>query len=94
MPGPMATIGDERHFRPRIITNLARPGKLREMNLRGTPAPLDWRQHFHPFPALRADRTGRLPHAGAGVARAWRLAPDFRRKGPWTLRGSTVEPWR
>ncbi|MDP3342194.1 VOC family protein [Frigidibacter sp.] len=50
--GPMACIADEQYFEPRIITNLARPGNVREMNVWGSPAPLEWRQHFHPFMAL------------------------------------------
>jgi len=49
--GPMAIIADERHFEPRIITNLARPGNVRDMNVWGSPSPLEWRQHFHPFTA-------------------------------------------
>ncbi|TMV91792.1 glyoxalase [Thioclava sp. BHET1] len=50
--GPMATIADEKHFEPRVITNLARPGNVREMNVWGTPSPLEWRQHFFPFAEL------------------------------------------
>ncbi len=50
--GPMASIADEKHFTPRVITNLERPGNVREMNVWGSPAPLEWRQHFHPFAAL------------------------------------------
>lgn len=50
--GPMASIADERHFEPRIITNLERPGNVREMNVWGSPAPLEWRTHFHPFMAV------------------------------------------
>lgn len=47
--GPMALITDEANFEPRIITNLARPGNVREMNVWGTPAPVEWREHHHPF---------------------------------------------
>lgn len=50
--GPMSSVADETHFEPRIITNLARPGNVRDMNVWGSPAPLEWRQHFHPFVAL------------------------------------------
>ncbi|WAJ28371.1 VOC family protein [Antarcticirhabdus aurantiaca] len=47
--GPMATVADDTAFEPRIITNLERPGNVRDMNVWGTPAPLEWREHFHPF---------------------------------------------
>lgn len=50
--GPMATVADDAGFSPRIITNLARPGNVREMNVWGTPAPAEWREHFFPFQAL------------------------------------------
>jgi catechol 2,3-dioxygenase len=50
--GPMATIADEQHFQPRVITNLERPGNVREMNVWGSPAPPEWRQHFYPFASL------------------------------------------
>jgi len=47
--GPMALIADDARFEPRVITNLERPGNVREMNVWGTPAPLEWREHFFPF---------------------------------------------
>ncbi len=50
--GPMAMVADDAEFEPRIITNLARPGNVRDMNVWGTPAPLEWREHFFPFQAL------------------------------------------
>ncbi|TMV88612.1 glyoxalase [Thioclava sp. BHET1] len=50
--GPMAVIADDAHFSPRVITNLERPGNVRDMNVWGTPSPLEWRQHFYPFMAL------------------------------------------
>lgn len=50
--GPMALVANDALFEPRIITNLARPGNVREMNVWGTPAPLEWREHFHPFMKL------------------------------------------
>lgn len=50
--GPMALVADDATFTPRIITNLARPGNVREMNVWGSPAPLEWREHFHPFMKL------------------------------------------
>ncbi|OWU83151.1 glyoxalase [Oceanicola sp. 22II-s10i] len=50
--GPMAIIPDDAHFQPRIITNLERPGNVREMNVWGTPAPLEWREAHFPFQSL------------------------------------------
>jgi catechol 2,3-dioxygenase len=50
--GPMATVADDAHFTPRVITNLERPGNVRDMNVWGSPAPLEWREHFHPFQSL------------------------------------------
>lgn len=50
--GPMATVADDAGFEPRLITNLERPGNVREMNVWGTPAPLEWREHFFPFQKL------------------------------------------
>lgn len=50
--GPMSIIADERHFEPRVITNLERPGNVRDMNVWGSPSPLEWRTHFHPFASL------------------------------------------
>lgn len=50
--GPMAMVADDANFEPHIITNLERPGNVREMNVWGTPAPLEWREHFHPFMKL------------------------------------------
>lgn len=50
--GPMSVVADDEGFEPRIITNLARPGNVRDMNVWGTPAPLEWREHFFPFQAI------------------------------------------
>ena len=50
--GPMALVADDAHFEPRIITNLERPGNVREMNVWGTPAPLEWREAHFPFQSL------------------------------------------
>jgi catechol 2,3-dioxygenase-like lactoylglutathione lyase family enzyme len=50
--GPMAAVADDADFEPRIITNLARPGNVRDMNVWGTPAPLEWREHTFPFQPL------------------------------------------
>ncbi|MDK4740249.1 VOC family protein [Rhizobium sp. CNPSo 3464] len=47
--GPMSHIADDEHFEPNMITNLDRPGNVRDMNVWGTPAPLEWREYFHPF---------------------------------------------
>jgi len=44
--GAMAMIADDAGFVPNVITNLARPGNVREMNVWGTPAPVEWRE-FH-----------------------------------------------
>lgn len=50
--GPMASVADDATFSPRIITNLKRPENVRDMNVWGTPAPLEWREHFFPFQKL------------------------------------------
>lgn len=50
--GPMSTVADDAQFEPRVITNLKRPDNVRDMNVWGTPAPLEWREHFFPFQAL------------------------------------------
>lgn len=50
--GPMAHIADDADFTPRVITNLERPGNVRDMNVWGTPAPLEWREHHFPFAAV------------------------------------------
>lgn len=50
--GPMAMVADDANFSPRVITNLKRPDNVRDMNVWGTPAPLEWREHFFPFQAL------------------------------------------
>lgn len=47
--GPMQTIADDASFEPNVITNLQRPGNVRQMNVWGTPAPLEWREHQSPF---------------------------------------------
>lgn len=47
--GPMALVADDATFQPRIITNLERPGNVRDMNVWGTPAPLEWREAHFPF---------------------------------------------
>jgi catechol 2,3-dioxygenase len=50
--GPMAAVADDALFEPNVITNLARPGNVRDMNVWGSPAPLEWREHFFPFQPL------------------------------------------
>jgi catechol 2,3-dioxygenase len=47
--GGMALVPDDAEYEPRVITNLERPGNVREMNVWGTPAPLEWREHHFPF---------------------------------------------
>ncbi|BCH27763.1 VOC family protein [Mesorhizobium sp. L-8-3] len=47
--GAMHTVADEAHFEPNVITNLERPGNVRQMNVWGSPAPLEWREHRSPF---------------------------------------------
>ena len=47
--GYMALVADNANFEPIIITQLARPGNVRRLNVWGTPAPLEWRQHRFPF---------------------------------------------
>ena len=47
--GPMSHIADDAHFEPNVITNLERPGNVRDLNVWGTPAPLEWREYAHPF---------------------------------------------
>jgi catechol 2,3-dioxygenase len=49
--GAMAMILDEPH-EPILVTELARPGNVRRMNVWGTPAPLEWREHSFPFTAI------------------------------------------
>jgi hypothetical protein len=50
--GPMSSVADDAHFQPNVITNLARPGNVRCMNVWGTPAPKEWLEHFFPFATL------------------------------------------
>lgn len=50
--GPMAMVADDAAFTPRVITNLKRPDNVRDLNVWGTPAPLEWREHFFPFQTL------------------------------------------
>lgn len=50
--GPMSMIAQDEGFEPHIVTNLERPGNVRDMNVWGTPAPQEWLTHFHPFMAL------------------------------------------
>lgn len=50
--GVMAQIADDADFTPNVITNLERPGNVRQMNVWGTPAPVEWREYFHPFTRL------------------------------------------
>jgi catechol 2,3-dioxygenase-like lactoylglutathione lyase family enzyme len=50
--GSMALIADDEGFVPNVITNLARPGNVRAMNVWGTPAPVEWREFRFPFAAL------------------------------------------
>lgn len=50
--GPISQVADDAHFEPRVITNLERPGNVRDMNVWGTPAPLEWREAHFPFAAL------------------------------------------
>ncbi|MBR0751570.1 glyoxalase [Bradyrhizobium jicamae] len=50
--GSMALIADDGDYEPNVITNLERPGNVRAMNVWGTPAPLEWRQHHFPFTAI------------------------------------------
>ena len=47
--GGMAMIANDATFQPNVITNLARPGNVREMNVWGTPAPAEWREYHFPF---------------------------------------------
>jgi len=47
--GSMALIADDAGFVPNVITKLERPANVRTMNVWGTPAPLEWRQHHFPF---------------------------------------------
>lgn len=48
----MAAVADDAGFTPRVITNLQRPGNVRDMNVWGSSAPLEWREQFFPFEAL------------------------------------------
>jgi len=50
--GPMAHVADDADFTPNVITNLERPGNVRELNVWGTPAPLEWREYHFPFAAI------------------------------------------
>jgi catechol 2,3-dioxygenase len=50
--GSMALIADDAGYVPNVITNLARPNNVRAMNVWGTPAPLEWREHKFPFTAI------------------------------------------
>lgn len=47
--GEMALIADDNAFEPIQITQLQRPHNVRRMNVWGTPAPIEWRQHNFPF---------------------------------------------
>ena len=51
--GAMALIADDAGYDPHVITNLARPGNVREMNVWGTPAPVEWREFHFPFDSPR-----------------------------------------
>lgn len=48
----MALVADDTVFEANVITNLARPGNVRVMNVWGPPAPLEWREFFFPFTAI------------------------------------------
>lgn len=50
--GPMSMIADDEGFVPNVITNLQRPGNVRQMNVWGTPAPPEWREYHFPFAAI------------------------------------------
>ena len=50
--GGMAHIADDTDFTPNVVTNLTRPGNVRQMNVWGTPAPVEWREHHFPFRKL------------------------------------------
>lgn len=50
--GAMALIADDEGYVPNVVTNLARPSNVRAMNVWGTPAPLEWREHKFPFAAI------------------------------------------
>jgi catechol 2,3-dioxygenase-like lactoylglutathione lyase family enzyme len=50
--GSMALIADDEGYVPNVITSLERPANVRSMNVWGTPAPLEWRQHRLPFAAI------------------------------------------
>ncbi len=50
--GQMALVADDETFTPNVITNLERPGNVRQMNVWGTPAPLEWRTFHFPFTAI------------------------------------------
>lgn len=47
--GSMAVVADDAEFEPILVTNLERPGNVRQMNVWGTPAPLEWREFHFPF---------------------------------------------
>jgi catechol 2,3-dioxygenase-like lactoylglutathione lyase family enzyme len=50
--GGMALVADDDTHVPNVITNLTRPGNVREMNVWGTPAPPEWRGFHFPFAAI------------------------------------------
>ena len=50
--GSMAMVPDDAEYKPKMITNLERPGNVREMNVWGTPAPVEWREYHFPFAAI------------------------------------------
>jgi catechol 2,3-dioxygenase len=50
--GPMAMVADDAEFTPNVITNLQRPGNVRDMNVWGPPAPLQWREFHFPFATI------------------------------------------
>lgn len=47
--GGMAYIHDDDRYEPNVITALKRPENVRVMNVWGTPAPLEWREHHFPW---------------------------------------------
>jgi len=46
--GDMSVIADDAAFTPNVIRKLERPANVRVMNVWGTPAPLEWREHRFP----------------------------------------------
>ncbi len=81
--GAMALVADDATFVPNVITNLQRPGNVREMNVWGTPAPLEWRTTTSPSPPSADRRTGhdhaRETDLHVGWPEAVRGAPRARR---------------